>query len=563
MLWSIVSVFMVICATVNAQILPPTGIRRVSPGPIINTRTGSIQGQEERYDIFRRIYTFKGIRYAKAPVGELRFKAPVPVEPTIFLQKAFEEGPSCPQILVRRVRGEEDCLFLNIATPTNIRQKLPVVVSIHGGGLQIGSGSIETLGPEYLNQEGVIFVSLNYRLNVLGFLNIGDFNAPGNYGLKDIIEALRWVQDNIEYFGGDANDVTIWGISGGAVAVHSLVVSPAARGLFHKAIAHSGSLFNGWAFSRTPGLSVQKLVTNLGLSFVNNADLIRQLRAVSVVRLLEAAEISFRDMQTPSLFDELNWMPSMDPEGSLEPIIFPAPIATLVRQGNVNRVPMLVGFNSIESAATIRDITRDPTILERFNQNPHLLIPYEWNVQPGSPQATEIITTFRNLYFGGRVNITLEDSIGWMQYVSDREFIFGVSKLARLHQAQQPVFYFQFSYSGSLSWTQRILGLTNLNGAVHGDDIFHVLRMNILVTPVSPRDEAFRVARRSVRLWGNFIRFSNPTPSRMDPLIGTLSWPQMTESSEFMDIGQSLRADTSPNALRMLIWQLFDDLFNP
>lgn len=562
MLWNIV-LFLVAIYAINAQILPPTGIRRVTPGPIINTRIGSIQGQEERYDIFRRIYTYKGIRYAQAPVGDLRFKAPIPVEPSIFLYKAFEEGPSCPQFLIRNAyRGDEDCLFLNIATPTNIRQKLPVVVSIHGGGLQIGSGSIETFGPEYLNQEGVIFVSINYRLNVLGFLNIGDKNAPGNYGLKDMIEALRWVQDNIEYFGGDPDDVTIWGISGGAVAVHSLVVSPAARGLFRKAIAHSGSLFNTWAYNRVPELSVQKLVNNLGLSFTDNADLVRQLRQVSVQRLLDAAEIRIRDRQVPQLFDELYWMPSRDPEDSLEPIIFPAPIATLVREGNVNRVPFMVGFNSIESAPSINDINNDPTILERFNQNPNLLIPSEWNLQPGSQQASEVITTFRNIYFGGRVNITLNDSIGWMQYVSDREFIFGVSKLARLHRAQQPVFYFQFSYSGSLSFIQRLSGLSSLNGAVHGDDIFHILRMNILVTPVLPGDEAFRVQRRFVRLWSNFIRFANPTPSRMDPII-SVTWPQMTESLEYMDIGQTLRPDTSPNALRMLIWQLFDDRFNP
>lgn len=564
MLFKVVQLLVLVCA-VSAQILPPTGFRRVRPGPIVNTKLGPIQGQEETYDILRRIHTYKGIRYAKAPVGDLRFRQPVPAEPFLLVHQAFHEGAICPQLsfFLNRIQGDEDCLFLNIAAPTNIRSRLPVVVSIHGGGLQYGSGSIETLGPEYLNQEGVIFVSVNYRLNVFGFLNVGDKNAPGNFGLKDILEALRWVQDNIEYFGGNPDDVTIWGISGGAVAVHALVISPTGRGLFHKAISHSGSLFSTWAFNRNPVARAQMLARNLQLNAVDNTELVRQLREVSMERMLQAADLRLSDLQNPGLFNELSFMPSVDPVDSEEPIIFTAPPAIQARFGSINNVPYMIGFNYMESAATAVAIRDDPTILERFNQNPYLLIPTEWNLLPDSTEAQEVLTQFRRIYFNGRENITTEDLLGWLDYVSDREFVFGVSKQVRIHRNRQPVHYFRFGYSGSLSLTQRLFGLSELPGAIHGDDMFYIFRMNVGVTPVLPGDEAFRIQRRQVRLWSNFMKYSEPTPTNRDLLLEGEMWHPTTDGFDFMEIDRFLRPGTSsfPFTQRMSIWHMFDERF--
>lgn len=561
MLLKLITVFALSCA-ISAQILPPSGLRRIRPGPTIQTRSGPVQGQEETYDIFRRINTYKGIRYGQAPVGNLRFRQALPPTPWNQVHQAWDYGNSCPQlsILLNRVQGDEDCLFLNIATPTNIRARLPVVVAVHGGGLQFGNGEMSFLGPEFINQENVIFVSFNYRLNVFGFLNTGDANSPGNYGIKDMILVLQWVRDNIEFFGGNPSDVTIMGISGGAVAVHALVVSPVAAGLFHKALSQSGSLFNTWAFSRNPLSSVQMLTQNLQLQVNNNADLINQLRQVSVERLLKAAGLT--GDANPRLFDELTFMPSIDPATSNEPRIFPAPLMFLIRNGNVNRVPYMVGFNGAESLYAVRDAVSDPTILERFNQNPNLLIPPEWNVQPNSAAAMEIINAFRSIYFFGSPVITQDMVWQWSQYVSDREFIFGISKLARLHRIHQSVFYFRFSYSGSLSFAQRAFGLSSLPGAMHGDDAFHLFRLNLAVTPVAPNDEAFTIQRRYVRLWTNFFKFSNPTPSAIDPMIQT-TWPQMAANDEFMDIGSELRPDIHPFRARMDAWHAFDQRFNP
>ena len=560
MLLKLAVVLVLVCA-IGAQVLPPLGFRRVRPGPIVQTNSGPIQGQEETYDIFRRINTFKGIRYAQAPVGNLRFRQGVPPAPWQNVFQAWNYGSECPQfsLFLNRFSGEEDCLWLNVFTPTNIRSRLPVVVSIHGGGLQFGNGDMSLLGPELILQENVIFVSMNYRLNVMGFLNTGDANSPGNYGIKDMILALQWVQNNIEFFGGNRDDVTIHGISGGGVAVHALVVSPVAAGLFHKAISQSGSLFNNWGFSRNPLASVQKLVSNLQLQVSNNQDLMNQLRQVSTERLLNAAGLT--ETQTPGLFEELNFMPSIDPINSPEPRIFSAPISFLVRFGNVNQVPYMVGFNSMESLYAVRDVM-NPVVIERFNQNPNLLVPSEWNLTPNSAEALEVITAFRNLYFGGSQNITQDMPWQWASYVSDREFNFGISKQARLHQLRQSVYYFRFSYSGALSFAQRLFGLSDLPAAMHGDDAFHLFRLNLAVVPVLPNDEAFTVQRRFVRLWTNFFKYGNPTPSLIDPLINT-NWTQMTPNVNFMDINSDLFMDVHPNFARMNVWHAFDDRFNP
>lgn len=190
---------------------------------------------------------FRGIRYAKPPVRELRFAPPQPVEKPTGIVVADKFGSACPQY--KSAFGpeslEEDCLFLNVYVPKAGEGPFPVMVWIHGGAFVAGSG-----GPEYdpsrLVAQGVVVVTINYRLGPLGFLAHRDLTneqdgGSGNYGLMDQQLALRWVQDNISTFGGDPNNVTIFGESAGGLSVLSHVVSPKAQGLFQRAIVQSGS----------------------------------------------------------------------------------------------------------------------------------------------------------------------------------------------------------------------------------------------------------------------------------------------------------------------------------
>jgi carboxylesterase type B len=222
-----------------------------------------------------------------------------------------------------------------------------VLFLVHGGGLQFGSGEPDPLGPELIIQEDVIVVAFNYRLNALGFLSTADRHSPGNYALKDIILALQWVRDNIESFGGNPNDVTISGSSGGAVAAHALVLSQATTGLFHKAIISSGSMSSAWAFQSQPRVQAENLARNLGLFYRNNEELVAQLRQVSIERLMNA--VGGLNADTHIIFSPMDFIVSDDPVDSPEQRLFTAPIETLIRRGNINRVPLLTGYTSDEN----------------------------------------------------------------------------------------------------------------------------------------------------------------------------------------------------------------------
>jgi len=205
------------------------------------------------------ISVFKGIPYAAPPVGNLRWRAPQPVVPWQGVRKSDRFGNSCIQNIVAERKPwtyefmthteiSEDCLYLNVWTPAkSATGRLPVYLFIHGGGNTEGSGAVPVYDGEGLAKKGIIVVTVNYRLGIFGFYTHpeltaeSEVHASGNYALLDLIAALHWVHDNIAQFGGNPNRVTVGGQSAGASDTHSLVASPLAKGLFHGAIAESGS----------------------------------------------------------------------------------------------------------------------------------------------------------------------------------------------------------------------------------------------------------------------------------------------------------------------------------
>ena len=222
---------------------------------IIYTKSGAVRGRKETTFIKHKEYTaFKGIPYAEPPINELRFLPPVPVKPWFEVKDGSHFGQNCIQFATNgEIIGDEDCLFLNIYTPfayQNESTLLPVMVSIPFGGFTKGHGEDHVYGPDFLIEQDVIVVTFNHRLSVLGFMSLGTPEYSGNMGLKDQQLTLKWIRDNIEYFGGDKDKVTIFGLSSGSLAAHTHVLAESSKGLFQRTIQMSSSFLLSSCFKR-------------------------------------------------------------------------------------------------------------------------------------------------------------------------------------------------------------------------------------------------------------------------------------------------------------------------
>jgi len=332
---------------------------RVEQG-LIETRAAGADG----------VVSYLGIPYAAPPVGGLRWKPPRPPTPWDGVRSAERFGNRCiqtspfPDMLFQSAQESEDCLTLSIWTKTSADGPLPVMVWIHGGGYFSGASDEQRHDGSALARRGVVVVTINYRLGVLGFFAHPELTAEseaaasGNYGLLDQIAALRWLRDNIDGFGGDPDNVTIFGESAGSFSVSALMASPLATGLFHKAIGQSGASRGELTLSEaeTAGLAFADAVGANGLE---------ELRATSPARLVEVATANLRTRS-----GGLRFQPNVDGYVLMEPVL------DVFEHGDQSNVPLLAGWNSAEvplpraSAATLGDEVREsfPNDIEAASQ---------------------------------------------------------------------------------------------------------------------------------------------------------------------------------------------------
>ena len=323
--------------------------------PQVKTLTGVVEGKDDG-----TVRSFLGIPYAQPPVGDLRWKPPVPAARWDGVRKATDFGSHCLQgnpygdMVLRDPGGSEDCLSLNIWVPSNASsKKLPVMVWIYGGGFVCGSTSEARQDGARLAQQGVVVVSMNYRLNIFGFMvhpelaKESPHGASGNYGLMDQTLALHWVHDNIAAFGGDPDNVTIFGESAGSFSVSSQMASPLAKGLFNKAIGESGA-----AFSRS-GLSYD----SLAIREEKDSKLVKEKLGVSTLaelRALPAQKLfDIFDKAGPDAFD---FGPNIDG------YFLPQSVPEIFAAGKQNDVPLLAGWNHDEDSFAVVLNPQKPTV---------------------------------------------------------------------------------------------------------------------------------------------------------------------------------------------------------
>ncbi|XP_056880882.1 cocaine esterase-like [Takifugu flavidus] len=277
--------------------------------PEIHTKLGSLRGKYESVKgKDTGVHAYLGVPFAKPPVGPaLRLAAPQPVEGWEGVRDATKQPLMCIQdlglsiglletvgFIVDLPDISEDCLYLNVYTPANRPEnaKLPVMVWIHGGGFVLGSASMYS-GSALAAYQDVVVVVIQYRLGLLGFLSTGDEYMSGNIGLLDQIQALKWVQEHIHNFGGDPDLVTIFGESAGGVSVSLLLLSPLSEGLFHRAIAESGTAALQLLFQDDPQPALQMVANISGCSTESTEKTADCIKKLDMENILTIAKVSF------------------------------------------------------------------------------------------------------------------------------------------------------------------------------------------------------------------------------------------------------------------------------
>ena len=308
----------------------------------VHTTNGWIQGTTSD-----GIAVFKGIPYAQPPIGELRWKAPQPVQDwdgirdgSVFGNASIQPVLQIPGVKAVEEPVSEDCLYLNVWAPADAiieGRKLPVLVIIHGGGFQAFSGAYDILQGEELARQGIVVVTINYRLGVMGFLahpllsQEDSHGVSGNYGILDQIEAMKWVRKNIAAFGGDPDKVTVSGESAGAFSVSILCMSPLAKGLFRAATAQSGGFFDKKG-------AIYELYS------------LRQAEAVFAERIAGKSAEELRAMSAEELMERTAPIAMAYLKPVVDGYVFPAEAKELFRAGKFCDVPLLLGSNCDDGA---------------------------------------------------------------------------------------------------------------------------------------------------------------------------------------------------------------------
>ncbi len=309
---------------------------------IVETRDGKVRGIERD-----GIHVFRGIPFAAAPAGPRRFRAPEPPTAWTGVREALHAGPVAPQppspleslFGAPAPEWDEDCLSLNVWTPGVDDAKRPVMVWIHGGAFVNGSGSTPWYdGARFASHGDVVAVTINYRLGALGFLHLAPFGGErfadaGNAGILDQVRALRWVRDNIEAFGGDPNQVTVFGESAGGMSIGTLLGMPVAQGLFHRAIVQSGSArFVSTAQAATE--IAERVLAKLDLS----PSTVGKIEDLPVEQILDAQSAVYNE----EFRLRLAFQPVVDG------LHIPRPPIDAVASGEMGDVPLLIGTTAHE-----------------------------------------------------------------------------------------------------------------------------------------------------------------------------------------------------------------------
>ncbi|MFV8315161.1 carboxylesterase/lipase family protein [Mycobacterium sp. 23] len=493
---------------------------------IVRARTtaGTVEG-------FTRdgVNRWRSIPYARPPVGPLRYRAPQPVQPWSGVRHCHGFANCAPQQRRYTMLGvgryqpmSEDCLTLNVVTPeSGAAEPLPVMVFIHGGGYILGSSATPLYDGAALARRGCVYVSVNYRLGALGCLDLSslstqDVTIDGNLYLRDLVMALRWIKENIANFGGDPDNVTIFGESAGAHITATLLAVPDAAGLFHRAISESPAA----GMTRSTEVAAEFAARFAELLGARSRDAAHAVMKASAAQLIEAQhELIDQGMQK-----RLGAFPIGPVFGD---DVVPIDPVEAMRTGRAHQVPLIVGTNAEEGRLFTRFLGMLPTNKAMVEA---LLAEVE-------PAARERITAAYPKYPKPEACIQLG---------GDFAFSAAAWQIAEAHTHHAPTYLYRYDYAPrTLQWS----GF----GATHATELFAVFdiyrtRFGALLTAAADRGPALRVSNDVQRRWRSFSRSGVPGDD----------WPVYTHDERaVMVFDRKSRIEFDPHQHRRLAWDGF------
>jgi para-nitrobenzyl esterase len=496
----------VTCALAVAALTMGLSTMAYADALTVKTQPGKVQGKTINDG---KVKAFMGLPYAAAPVGDLRWKAPQPPAKWKGERDATKFGAHCAQnhvfddMIFQDAGPSEDCLFLNVYAPAdaNAKSKLPVMFWIHGGGYSGGGSSEPRHNGDFMPTKGVVLVTINYRLGVFGFLATEDLakeanGSAGNYGLLDMVAALQWVKANIGKFGGDPQNVTIFGESAGSFAVSTLMASPAASGLFQKAIGESGSALSD--VLPTDALETREKADGAWVESLEVKSL-QELRALPTDKILDAVKTKGRD----------GFPPVVDGKLLTEPVV-----ATFAA-GKQTHVPLLAGWNRDEGSFMANGMTAE-----------------KWKAK-AADLFKDRADEFLQLYPGETDEQAMRSAA---DYGGDSFIAFGTWKWIEAHRktGESPVYRYHLELAAPPSKYHPG------SFAFHSDDIEYIFGTLDTRPGATWRPEDRTLSEQMMSYWTNFAKNGDPNGA------GLPEWPKYGKDDALIHLDSTITsgADT-------------------
>ncbi|XP_028814014.1 fatty acyl-CoA hydrolase precursor, medium chain [Denticeps clupeoides] len=500
-------------------------------GPVIKTKLGALRGTYQRVKgKTSPVHAYLGVPFAKAPVGPLRLAQPQPVQEWEGVRDATQQPYMClqnPELVVDMLKSvniffelpdvSEDCLYLNVYSPSKPGEdsKLPVMVWIHGGGLSLGSASMYD-GSALAAFGDVVVVLIQYRLGLLGYFSTGDDNAPGNLGFLDQVVALQWVQENIQSFGGDPASVTIFGESAGGVSVSLQVLSPLSTGLFHRAIAESGTAAMSMIFSHDPHATAKMVANITGCSSTapdKIVDCVMQMSKEDILDIMKQSTL-------------LHFGATVDGH------FLPKPVETLLQSKDFHKVPLINGINNDEAGWMLMSFFLSDWVdgIDRETVVP-LMAPFF-----PDPSDRWIIDMIFDEYMGTEGD-RIKHRDGFRELLADLMFLVPAIQIANAQRdAGAPVYLYEFQHSFSVLKS----GRPSFVKADHAEELAFVfgacftssgMKLNVSCT-----EEEEELCKTMMGYWGNFARTGSPNGPAL------IHWPVYGPEEDYLAIALKQKA---------------------